>query len=1557
MLTFVYTMCLVYIFVVSVMDLLVRNKMDVFTMQPELNDAWFLNDLKWINNGLLEALSDESLKKHIWVYLTWDKTVDEKILYTISLIFSWSDSNWKKGDIFEFIPHDLDDLQNDNLKKLLFILRIIIVRKDFLWWPDLSFSDEIKKNIKSILLTAVNKYSMEDLKLLSNFGNITFDILHVLNDFDDGQWKNVKKIMQLLNNDLWITIFPISISADNLENIKDNIIYLKETPIHNVNVFKDNWFNQVFLANWRPTIVDLLSLSPDDFKLVAPSIWSDVNMLSIEFLWHEVYKEICNELRKRWLIDAEISKILSDFKYKKCITAVPFWIDKWFSLDILLALDNYSTESSYEQREYIYDNLTQNPNQLSKLFEFKYDTLLYIYNNITNDVDEIINNYYFIKDIESDNVKQMYECIQNYQIDKVGENFGKIVKFFSVSKYCHYNTGPIMEFFCKYFIEELFYFIDDDEFRWIITRSSLENYKFFYENWICNSIRDFVTIKHLLYQNIDSIKYLYDNWLCVLHSDFIRLSNSVINLNTRVIWYESWSRFGTVKYLYEKWMYTSLDDLLSPKYSLIFWRDVDEVKLLCENKICNSLDDFLLIEWGNYKEIKYLIENHIVKSLQDIIKLKTIINSDIDCLKYLYDKKICITFDDFLKLEQSWKRLCKIETIMFFYTNRICNSVDDFAAIWNCIWEDIEVIKYFYDKWICTNLDNFVICWKINIESWYLNHIKYLFENRITTTINDLTKYEHIISFADDTTLSILNYMYNNDVNFNEKVDLFWIIGEKWYSEVCKNEITHKIWYLPIDIANKYVKICEIFDNSNSPDIQVVKDRLMEDVLNVDNPEEVVKKIDAIFLQSDLPFVSKIFQIFKYIYTEDHFNHEMEYHGMPSHYLQSHKTYEKKLETIYQDLMKIMIKSWESSLKEFIESIISCKDLIYDFESWKTLTSEWYKQIISFMKKIVSLRVIINNQWNNVETLKFDGDINIKILKEYYENLKKTLLIKEWDSLYAFFLRLCKKIWYNSLEDIILDMEKTQIKSNNNWLHWVNSMKDWEIFDCSSKYFLKWINMESFWEILNRGVTSTEYLWWWEWTDDKVWSNWTPFDIDGVVINWENVFNIATTHWYWDLAIIINLNKLWIYNTDTWLEWYRQDLYEIFKNHKWDNSYYWIRTWIASTEFDAIIYKEKDVSLEKLQRIKYLIVKKGFYLPVLDLEWNLLFTPEEYHKLRQCFSFSEKYKWCDVEKINWDYDSVKQRDIINEWDETFKLFVQNQKELSALNEKIDSENFAKEVFEKIKNTLESELWIQCNKNKNLLWAELYDSWSTWRWTEIPSNDIDLDFTLLLNSEDYKRLEQIKKTIHDTIWTIELADHGIEEWTWLQLKSVKNDLWKEYWFKDWIHFDLLILKKTQSYLYPSNIAMQDRYKKIEEEYGKETLDFVKENIVIMKKLLKSQWRYKNTEWWLWGIWVENWIMQHHWNFIEALEWFEQVAYGGQYEEWKENIPLEEFKKHYYVWDSWQNFRVWNNDNYILKMNEAGYKWTLNIIKKYREQWLDWISQLIQDYETNKAEFLK
>lgn len=894
--------------------------------------------------------------------------------------------------------------------------------------------------------------------------------------------------------------------------------------------------------------------------------------------------------------------------------------------------------------------------------------------------------------------------------------------------------------------------------------------------------------------------------------------------------------------------------------------------------------------------------------------------------------------------------------IEFFYEKWLCTSLDDFIAVRDSkiLLANINLIKFYYEKWICKTMEDFLTM----MDNWliYVNQpkIELLYYGWLCSNIDDFLEYKQIISLDIELLKKISNLYSNND--YDKWFNLFKEVCDSSYSTEDKENIVSKIIELPLSVAEKYVKACDAFDKSNSFDIQVVKDALIMDILDAENPEEIVKEVDRIFLESNLPIVSKIFQVFKYVYNEDEMENKLTENSSPC--LTSCKTYEKKLEVIYMDLMNIMIKSWESSLKEFIQDIISSKQALLDFENWKILDNKWNGQVLSLMKKIISLKTIINTNWvNNIEILKHDWEIDAETLKIYYNNLRKTLLVKNNDSIYTFFLNLCKKIWYNSLEDIIFDINRMQIQANDNWLNLINSMKYWEIFNSSDNYFLKWISAESFWEILNRWVTSTEYLWWWEWSDVKISSNWTPFDTDGVIIRWENVFNTAKSHWYWNIAIIISVDKPWFYNTDIWLQWYNSNIYEMFKNH-WENSdYYWIRTWVASTEFDAIIYKPKEIDLWKLQEIKYLIARNGFYLPIFDLDKNLLFTPEEYNELRQGLSFSDKYKWRNVENRDWSYVSSNQHDLINQSEETFNTFIEQQKKQEIINEKINNDKLAKEVFDKIKDVLESELWIQCNQSKNLLWAELYDSGSTWRWTEIPSNDIDLDFTLLLNSQDYERLEEIQKIIHEKIWTIESTDHSTVDWNGLQIKSVKNGLWIEYWYTDWIHFDLLILKKTKSYLYPSNVAMQDRLLKVEELYWKDTLDFVKQNIVIMKKLLKSQWVYKNTEWWMWWIGVENWIMQHHWNFIEALESFEKVAYGWKYEEWKPNISFEEFKNFYFMRDSWQNFKDWKNDNYVLKMNETWYNRILNIIKKYRLEWLQWIEELLQNYREVKAEYLK
>ena len=643
-------------------------------------------------------------------------------------------------------------------------------------------------------------------------------------------------------------------------------------------------------------------------------------------------------------------------------------------------------------------------------------------------------------------------------------------------------------------------------------------------------------------------------------------------------------------------------------------------------------------------------------------------------VEFFYDNWICNSVKDYITLAKVRAFFIHIENIKLYYW--ICRSINDFHTFLKAGVQraPIENIKFFHERWICKSVDDFIILYKTWLLRADIKTIEFVHDKWICSSFEDYYKYGVLIACCDESSLKILIGFYEQKNDYEQRIELFCDVSNSSYNEENINKVIHKISSLPLSEAKKYVEICRMFDKSSSFEIQIVKDCLIMDILNKENPEDVIKKIDAIFLLSNLPQISKIFQVFKYVYNNDTLDTTFKNHNNPSHYLASLNTYNKKLDTIYKDLMNIMIKSWESSLKEFLQTIISNKSTLYNFENWKKLNVEECNQTLRLLKIIISLNTLIKNDTtNNIEILEHQWDIDYNTLKEYYERIKQSLFINHNDSIYNFFLKLCKKVWYNTLEDIILDMDESQKMAHINWLSLYNSHQIWQTFKPSNNFFLKWIRSESFWEILNRWVTSSEYLWWWEGTEDKISSNGTPFDTDGVMMNWDNILNVAKTHWYWNIDILIDTDKEWIYNTDNGMQWYSSNMYEVFKNHWWLNTnWYWIRTWVSSTEFDAIILKTWETPLQEVQKIKYLISKNWHYLPVLDLEWNLIFTPEEYHILRQSFSFSDKYKWYDVDQINWVYNLSNQ---INRWGERLNTFIQEQKNQIRWNVNIDDENY------------------------------------------------------------------------------------------------------------------------------------------------------------------------------------------------------------------------------------------------------------------------------------------
>lgn len=347
------------------------------------------------------------------------------------------------------------------------------------------------------------------------------------------------------------------------------------------------------------------------------------------------------------------------------------------------------------------------------------------------------------------------------------------------------------------------------------------------------------------------------------------------------------------------------------------------------------------------------------------------------------------------------------------------------------------------------------------------------------------------------------------------------------------------------------------------------------------------------------------------------------------------------------------------------------------------------------------------------------------------------------------------------------------------------------------------------------------------------------------------------------------------------------------------------------------------------------------------------------------------YDWFDTELVDWKRKWKESDSEVNK-----KYIGTNEKitndqlkdlieENSPSNEKYrefarENWELAKNTIEWIKTILEDKCWIKFNSeyDSSITWAEIHDSGSTWRWTDIPTKDVDLDFTLLLDANDYKRVDEIRKIIHKEIWTKKDDDHWVIEW-WNQIKSKINNIWKSDERPNWVPLDLLILKKSQVIDYSSSDAMKEKLNFIASnpETWAEDLDFVRTNVIIMKKLLKAKWCYKKPEWWISWIWVENRITQHNWSFIEALESFEKTAYKGKcYEPWEQPISLEEFQKIYPMYDAWENYKDWWNDNFVYKLKETWYRWMLSIAETLRTEWIDWIISIIKEYEDKKADFI-
>ncbi len=1225
----------------------------------------------------------------------------------------------------------------------------------------------------------------------------------------------------------------------------------------------------------------------------------------------------------------------------------------------------------------------------------------YIHYDVSKyDIDTIKENTFFLKkswfnyknfnlnELKDKNIKKYVEIINNCNLEWFRRGFEEDEENDELKNIFFQFKDLEKSDLLKYCIKCWPYYIDK-----VLSKSPNIHYE--------NNVWYTSKLVHMFWRDCDNNKLMRE-YLWWSDFDFLAYLWTIY-------WTNNWKK--NIDLAFEKWLIKWKDIL--PEYE-DFNSDIAYLKL-----IDNNILDLLVKRWVVKEDFKKLM--NIVASL-DYENLNFVLGKyeNITVKELISLKEVLTTHDILWRLKMIFENYPKVTINELWMLDDIIAKVSDVKL--NFVFEkykidDSKKFAYLKDLWEVlkdSKIEHLKIIFKQypEITPAELNQLKTLlsytnseeleviFEQYPEIDIKELHSMEAILSFANRKTF-VQIFLYFSPIKINEiynyaKICKFWWIipedikfkenNRKWYLkyineivDMCydrdkKFKMMKKIVSLTFEQAQNYLVVFQMFDNSISMDIQRVKNELIDEILDCENPEKTVETIINIFERNNLPLTWKIFKVFELLYPKEKIKSTLQPHWSPvlHKYLDEWKNV---YSLIYVDLMNIAIKSWDRSLKNYINTFIWAEKVLKKFESiinhpWfnpdNKLCLEWkleereQEQLLYLFRKC---SVLYNRYyWKDVKEWDLIEDKTLWIsnisddqLVKFYNDIKEWFHLKKWESIYDRLQRFLWWLWYHSFEEVLDKMNESKKTAHQRGLKLYNESNWWKI-DFPEQAFLKWVDESAFSQIINRWITCREYLWWWE-NGNAAWSDCTPFDIDWWYTN-------SFLEWgYGNVKIVINTKNGNIYDSrEEWVEWYTRGKYELFKTWACWEKHYGIRTWVPTSEVDYIIYTWKFDSKD-FETICYEIARNGYYIPITDKDWKIKFTPEMYHRIRVWFNYMEYYDWFDVQEIGWKYISKENDNEIhrdaNDVD-MVKLIAEN----SPKNEKY--RNFAKEnrelaenTIEWIKEILEEKCWIKFNSkfDSSITWAELHDSWSTWRWTDIPTKDVDLDFTLILDAQDYERVVEISKVIHEEIWTQKDDDHWVSEW-WNQIKSKINNIWKSEERPNGVPLDLLILKKSQVIDYSSSDAMKEKLEYIASNPNSwvEDLDRVRANVIIMKKLLKAKWCYKKPEWWIAWIWVENRIIQNHWNFIEALESFEQVAYGWKYEKWKQPLSLQEFQMSYPIFDAGENYKDWCNDNFIYKLQESWYQWTLEIIKIYRLEWINWIRKLIKEYEQKKWEFI-
>ena len=702
------------------------------------------------------------------------------------------------------------------------------------------------------------------------------------------------------------------------------------------------------------------------------------------------------------------------------------------------------------------------------------------------------------------------------------------------------------------------------------------------------------------------------------------------------------------------------------------------------------------------------------------------------------------------------------------------------------------------------------------------------------------------------------------------------------------NHIVEKIDGLDEKRINALCDLVRRIEYSNASEIRSFSEIFVKTMLDRENPEAELIEIEKIFVQDKIPFVGKIYQVFKKLYPN--------YKGISTSDRMSptlkNMDHAERDRIIFNDLLRIELGSNNRNLQQYLVSFFNA-NMFYEMVRDGKRTGESFSQ--DELKKMNTYYERVCYLCENFLDLNFQIDNSLSVWDKinYVENK-----LREYDSNFTsipnyLVSRICKGSGFNSLMDMIAYSIYKPQQMDELHRQSVNSK-----FTLEKGDYVKGIRSLSYLpNILQNGSVAAEFL------GDSSNSDLTPLDTDLSLVTKDGSISEAlgstVANNYGPIYVVIkgnNTERLEITRNDSG-EHVQNDLskIELFRTGAVGNGHYGIRTGFASSEIDYII------ASDDYDKIGFEIALNGIYIPVVDKNGNLKFTVEDFDRVRRQMSGLSHYgEHQFIVSDNLENDEI--------------LEISKGLRNSEKNAKIKREAILGVVSEVLS---EHDLSLKTKLDDNLVHGtmEFFDTGSTGRGTNV-ADDSDFDFIVRVDRDllfDENKMNSIREDLAKRFGKSCNGDFRLSD---VYIDGVDDPL----------KIDMTFVVKTNKLDYATESCIQDRLTTIKDLYPKE-YDLIVANIVFAKKFLKEAGCYKpkhagdNPQGGLGGVGTENWILQHGGSFYDAAVDFVQMsALYPNLSEFREHYPIQDFGKNHMA----EKRGHYPYDNFVYNLNEEGFE---------------------------------